>query len=340
MNFANVKGITIPEGAVKALSIDGVKVWEKIQGLIFKQSSYPGAYPYSVTFGNGIWVVADRSNGMYYSEDGLNWTQSNITTTMYHVEFGNGVFVATTEGNAGLWYSEDGKTWIQSNVTSGSFMYPFYNGELWVCGTKSSGGALGTYYSTDGKTWTKCTSDADFYTRIAYYADGLWVAGTTTGLWYSEDGIQWHQSNVTSVTGRSIVFADNLWVAATTSGLYYSTDGKTWSATDKTRQYYAVAYGNGVWVAGGLINQTNAAKPCYSTDGKSWTEITISDSTIWDLEYGNGNFIALSNTGVWQSTDGIKWNQVDGSLGVGNEAVFINNQWMLCVGSTGIWYSE
>ena len=29
MNLANVKGITIPEGAVKALSIGGVKVWEK-----------------------------------------------------------------------------------------------------------------------------------------------------------------------------------------------------------------------------------------------------------------------------------------------------------------------
>lgn len=32
MNFANVKGITIPEGAVKALSIGGVKVWDKLGG--------------------------------------------------------------------------------------------------------------------------------------------------------------------------------------------------------------------------------------------------------------------------------------------------------------------
>lgn len=42
MNLANVKGITIPEGAVKALSIGGVKVWEKVSAPDFDKYSWEG----------------------------------------------------------------------------------------------------------------------------------------------------------------------------------------------------------------------------------------------------------------------------------------------------------
>jgi hypothetical protein len=55
MNLANVKGITIPEGAVKALSIGGVKVWEKVSAPAFDKYSWEG-------------VFASMDNGTYATD--------------------------------------------------------------------------------------------------------------------------------------------------------------------------------------------------------------------------------------------------------------------------------
>ena len=59
------------------------------------------------------------------------------------------------------------------------------------------------------------------------YADNLWVAASInnygSGLYYSEDGKNWEQSNITSGSFGAVAYADNLWVAGSNgNGLYYS----------------------------------------------------------------------------------------------------------------------
>ena len=56
-----------------------------------------------------------------------------------------------------------------------------------------------------------------------YYANGIWVAGSGSALYYSTDGMSWTLSNITSSTFWSVYCANGIWVAGSyTKGLYYS----------------------------------------------------------------------------------------------------------------------
>ena len=42
----------------------------------------------------------------------------------------------------------------------------------------------GLYYSIDGKTWTQSNINSGYFYCV-YNANGIWVAGSGSGLWYS-----------------------------------------------------------------------------------------------------------------------------------------------------------
>ena len=61
----------------------------------------------SVYYANGIWVAGSNSdNGLYYSADGMTWTQSNQTNGGFRpVYYANGIWITGSSGN-GLYYSK------------------------------------------------------------------------------------------------------------------------------------------------------------------------------------------------------------------------------------------
>ena len=103
----------------------------------------------------------------------------------------------------------------------------------------------------NGKTWTRTNiTSGTFY--CVHNANGLWVAGSGNGPYYSTDGKTWTQSNITSGTFYSLHNANGLWVAGSEgNGLYHSLDGKTWSQSNITSGYFqSIHNANGIWVAG------------------------------------------------------------------------------------------
>jgi hypothetical protein len=86
-----------------------------------------------------------------------------------------------------------------------------------------------------------------------------------------------------------------------------------------------VAYGNGKFVATASYN--NVA--IYSEDGVTWTEITLpaADSGYgWGpVIFGNGKFIAISNSTSTYSEDGINWTTTT-LLGAGWQSVTYGSQ--------------
>lgn len=90
-------------------------------------------------------------------------------------------------------------------------------------------------------------------------------------------------------------------------------DGKTWTKTgedqpnggDDGNLLRSIAYGNGVWVAGGWN------KWWTSSDGKAWTLRTHNFGIMQGMAFGGGFFLASEMNGaIYKSTDGMAWERV------------------------------
>lgn len=177
-------------------SLDGMN-WLMASGVSYNTNIVSATYCGGILLGAGNGGTGGK--GFKYSTDGKTWTASNITTGGAHYAafaYGNGLYVASGLSK-GLFYSTDGMTWTKSNITTGNYCTIYYNGAIWIAGNAAIDKYM--YYSKDGKSWTALSS-GPHGTGIVEYNSGIWVAYAYNGLWYSVDGIEWIQSNVTSGT--------------------------------------------------------------------------------------------------------------------------------------------
>ena len=228
----------------------------------------------SVTYGNGKFVaVAESSDIVAYSTDGITWTQTTLPTSIrwWSVTYGDGKFVAVA-----------------------------YSGSI-------------AAYSTDGITWTQTTLPTSAYLGSVTYGNGKFVAVAESSdiAAYSADGITWTQSTLpASANWRSVTYGSGKFVAVTynNSIAAYSTDGITWTQSTLPIYtfWYSVTYGDGKFVA--VAANSNIA--AYSTDGITWTQSTLPASANWQsVTYGSDKFVAIAYSSkiVAYSADGINW---------------------------------
>ena len=76
-----------------------------------------------ITYGNGKFVALGGTNGVMYSLDGITWYENDktlpVTASFYrNVEYGEGIYVITTDDPTDNMFSEDGLNW--ETYTSGS----------------------------------------------------------------------------------------------------------------------------------------------------------------------------------------------------------------------------
>lgn len=243
-----------------AYSTDGVKWTGSTSG----NALFVGGDCVTVAYGNGVWVAGGSSaqNSVAYSIDGVNWTGSTSGNTAigecYTVAYGNGLWVAGGAGNNTIATSPNGIDWTGRQSVSGLTigLGVAYGNALWVMvGGNNSSGAIAT--SPDGINWTASTSGYTLFSSVincvtVAYGNGLWVVGAegdgnyTTLVAYSSDGTSW-----TGSTSGTDVFGPS-------------------SRSPASSACETVAYGNGLWVAGGY-GDYNAA---YSSLGTSWTAST------------------------------------------------------------------
>lgn len=92
--------------------------------------------------GNGLWVAGAIDNGLYYSQDGMTWTQSAMKTGSFTtVHYAEGMWIAGSAN--GTYYSEDGINWTQSTGLSSAVKDIYNDGTVWVAATENTG----LYYS-------------------------------------------------------------------------------------------------------------------------------------------------------------------------------------------------
>lgn len=304
-----------------------------------KSSNLINSTDWTVYRTKNIWIATPDSqpNGIYYSEDGKKWVQSNITEgkSYYDITYGNGIWnmFLTADTQQQLYYSEDGKKWIlNSNWTYSSSRITYNNG-LWH---------IGRYYSVDGKNWQCGTGDVleheqatseDFTVR---YGNNIWLGEQTSyqggaesyssvpKFYYSKDGKMWQASNTPEglLNKNQTLCGNGIWLCADNqNGVYYSEDGKEWVQSNITEQSaITIEYVNNMYFC---TTEKNQLTIYYSIDGKQWTTCNGLDNNhlykFSNIVYGNDLWIFWCDGGAqYISTDGKLWERQGGDLSLQN----------------------
>jgi hypothetical protein len=115
--------------------------------------------------------------------------------------------------------------------------------------------------------------------------------------------------NNSNVPVSGIIKISNFYSAAKAAGITWSSASPNPVTTTLLVAFTGVAYGGGVYAAGGQPNGS-ANSTFYSTDGATWTTTSnLNTSVINGVRYLNGQFVAFrGSTGeLWTSTNGYTW---------------------------------
>ena len=147
---------------------------------------------------------------------------------------------------------------------------------------------------------------------------GKFVAISNGGpIVYSDDGIQWNNTNKDSAFLNSVCYGNGKFVAVGHDNLvvYSLNGGNTWQDAklpNNNAYWSSVCYGNGRFVA--VSYNAIDCRAAYSTDGETWYRPNVptglQNDEQWDkICYGGGKFvtIAFGSDHIAFSHDGIKW---------------------------------
>ena len=302
------------------------------------------------------------------TENGKEWTQSNITTSITANCICNICGKYLIGSNTGIYFSDDGKTWEKVylyDMEIGSYTGIIYDIQL-----------INTYVYFAGYDSTNSAYilSRAHYGQIKFHSKGKSIAADKIDLSdeTSDTNIKCYKiiTNNRSLSSPTIVVPSSkgiitlkgatlygiansavsyicgtagsggTWVMGTTNptstvrcGLYYSINGTTWNQCDELGTVYImdVLYTNKLFVAG-----TATAGIWYSTDGVMWTQsnITATNKAIGKLKYLNGYWIASSDTIIYYSTDGKTWSSL--TKAVNN--ISLGNGLFLSASTSGISY--
>lgn len=238
-------------------------------------SSTSGYALYTVCFGNGVFVAAGQNGYIFTSTDGINWVQRTnplgTSTHIMSVAYGNGKFVAVTNGaaNVSIITSPDGVNWttrtgaVATNTSASGVQVCYSQGlSMFAMSTGNTSGSGAIQTSPDGITWT---------VRNNMTPNGLAVNGvhalndrfiTRGGRFMSLDGVTWSGTGVGSVSEGNIqachkVVGGKLY-AVTGSYLQYTSDGLVWTGQRIVYPSEAVIASDGVnFVVSGIGSPIN-----------------------------------------------------------------------------------
>ncbi len=245
-----------------------------------------------------------------------DWYLNSIAANPYSgIAYGNGKFVAVSNGSFSLLHSNNGVTW--TTVTVGSYGLSdviYANGKFVAVGAEFSGVDLITnvQVSTDGVNWTRYTPFTNGPALKAItYGNGLFVAVANGGgnrVVTSPDGISWTLRNASNNgnSWQSVAFGNNTFVAIANTGTnrtMYSSDGINWTGLNLNIGTNKIIFGGGKFTTG----------QNYSTNGISWTNASVINFPPFGIAYGNGIFVAIGQAGTDRiaiSTDAATWQLV------------------------------
>ena len=182
-----------------------------------------------ITYAEGLFVACGQ-NKIITSEDGKVWTTHIIGEIgINSVAYGNGKFIAVSNGGGWVYSSTDGETWSSVRLT---VTYDYYR-IRYVNNTFIIAGNYGTIItSPDGETWTIRTSGVDASLRGIAYGNNMYIVGGGNYILTSTDLETWTSYSLPMRVGGcySLAFANGKFVlgSADWGAVCTSVDGQTW----------------------------------------------------------------------------------------------------------------
>ena len=156
---------------------------------------------------------------------------NNVTRV---VEFGGYLFDSSPKG---VYYSQDGLNWTLIPSTNTDFVpysFTIINGKLYAIGKQGSADKLA--YSMDGFNWTICNiTEGNCYGNpisTGCYGNGYYVIGSSANsqIYQSTDGINF-RTKVWSGSSGSVLFIDGTFYSFSGNNTYISSEGYNWSTS-------------------------------------------------------------------------------------------------------------
>jgi hypothetical protein len=251
---------------------------------------------YDVTYGNGLYVAVGVSGVILTSPDDITWTgrTSGTTRNLNCITYGNNLYIVA--GDSGkIFTSSDGIIWTSRTSGTANVLYGVtYGNNVYVA---AGGNTILT--SPDGITWTSRTSGTTNYHRAVTYCNNLFLAlGDGGAMLTSPDGITWtSRTSGTSNILLGATYGNNQYVVVGSGGtIRTSPDCITWTGrTSGIANYlYGVTFGSNCYVA-----VSNYGTIHTSSDGITWTSrASGTQQILFRTAYGNHQYVVTGNSGI------------------------------------------
>jgi hypothetical protein len=280
-----------------------------------------------VIFVNGYFYafspITDPTNIPVYSADGINWSPTTLPTgyNWSHIEYGNGIYVATDYSSDSVAYSTDNLNWSLATLpvgpTGGWYCVTWGNGIFVaisaVLSLRLPSNSTRFVYSYDGINWNAATDLrlVENFTKVVFNKiSNIFLVGISgsyparNSILKSNNGINW---SVVTISDRMVLqdiiyFKNNYFISGSPifirgvvypGGILKSQDGSNWvrlQNTNPSLSFQSMAQGKGLLLM--LEYYTNY----ISVDGQNLTQTNYVPG--WLVAYGNDKFISNSLSGA------------------------------------------
>ena len=232
------------------------------------------------------------------------------------------------------------------------------NGSLYVAHNQITGSPWGfinyIVTSTDLINWTTRLNTGDTHNpRVVAYNSNVtggyqWVATTGKRIYVSTNGTTWAQAVDTDSNDRigsskwGVAKGSNQaakWVISGSGAqVFISTNGITWATRTMSANYSNPSVLSGGNEGSKYLAHFYGGYYSYSTDGLSWTDTstpTYPFGSHW-MGYANSTYIAMTLVGVYTSTDGITWTNIEPTSKVVYDIKYANSKYWGQDGSSNV----
>ncbi len=329
---------------------DNTNTWDSL-GKANSGLPYPAGHSTICSDGTNLYTAV-YGWGFYYSiDDGITWTQYNnglfnmSTNAIIKMIVHNNVIWAG--GGTGLYKNTYPFTNNWQNISANEDVYAMYSDNSLLVAGKNY---VGFSFSQDnGTTWTTNNNGlTDFITKVVTDGTNVYATGIGSGVSFYNTATNWIPlNNTSSITspGAYTVTSHNNKLYLSLSGdrqVYRSNNnGASWTHIPTNLPYQHTAYlikGEGTHIYGYFSD-----KSFYRSDneGASWIKVGLDGYTIEDFCFDNANIWAVTDSGVFYSTDlGVSWTYKGLYDKLFSDIVYTNGRIIASTSDEGIYISD